>query len=156
MLVVPLRWTYEIRRVHYSQCMRDKYDYLGMDWNTWKHDAMPMRDSLKELELYKLVNPNREPFVLVNKTFRTDGSGTVDIKPATDLKIINMTAIDGYSLFDWRVVIEQAAEVHTVSTSLIYLLELWQIPGHIYVRHPDEANHRNYEYLLSKIHYLHN
>lgn len=154
-LVVPLRWTYEITRVEYLHCMRNKYDYVGMDWTRWKENAMPLRDALPELELYKKVNPTDEPFVLVNKNFRTNGSGVVDIKPATDLKVIHMSAIPGYSLFDWRHVIERAAEVHTVSTSIIYLLELWEIPAHIYVRRPDEPDHRNYDYLLSKIHYLH-
>jgi hypothetical protein len=63
--------------------------------------------------------------------------------------------MEGYSLFDWAAVMEQAVEIHTVSTSIIYLLELLHLRAHIYIRRPDERSHSYYDYLLEQKHILH-
>jgi hypothetical protein len=153
--VVPLRWTYEILKVPYRHCMRSKYDYLSMDYHIWKKHAMWERDPDREQMLEDTINPGGEPFNLVNRTFKTDGSGWVDIQVNNGLPNIEMRQVDGFSLFDWTGLILKAREFHTVSTSSLYMVEVLRRPTHFYLRAPVETTHRNYDYLLSKIHRLH-
>ena len=58
------------------------------------------------------------------------------------MKIVNLAYIEGFTLLDWGKVIESASEIHTVSTSLIYMIEvLYKKPMqniHIYQRPIDK------------------
>lgn len=163
-LVIPIRWSYQILKVPMTQCMTSKYDLFNLDWKAWKLGGVWERDKEKEQELLKLVNPSGYRFNLINKHFRSDGSGVARINVNNGLMNVNMMAIPGFSLFDWAGVIEAAHEVHTVSTSILYIVEILQRPTHFYVRRPAdrrdrgtrEIDHRNTKHLLSKIHYLHN
>jgi hypothetical protein len=93
----------------------------------------------------------------VNKYFGSFSQLEADIQANTDLPIIEMRTIPGYSLFDWAAVIEKADQVHTVSTSIIYILEqleLGQKPIHLYLRKPIEQDFRNVDYILTSNYYL--
>jgi hypothetical protein len=154
--IIPIRFADQIQRVPYQFCMRSKYDMYQLDWKTW-NQTMYCRNMEKELQLFDLVvsNPD-EPFCLVNRNFTSVGNKAVQIKPDSGLQIVEMQEYSGYSLFDWSLVIEKATEIHTVSTSIIYLLELLDLKckdPHIYIRRPDESNHKNYDYILRKHHY---
>ena len=68
-----------------------------------------------------------------------------------------MRSIPGFSLFDWSLVIEKATEIHTVGTSINYLIELLEIEGKevvLYKRLPDENHYENYDYILEKHSYI--
>lgn len=154
--VIPLRF----QDSPLSECMKLKYLYFGMDWRKWKEEAMWDRNFEKEISLYEKLNPTGEPFNLVNYRFGTDdrtnqvAAHSIQYPlPQNGLKNIMMDLQPGYSLFDWATIIELAATVRTISTSIIYLFELLEIGAneiHIYIRRPFENSHKNYEYLLSK------
>lgn len=148
--VIPLRWSVEICKVPYKDCMKSKYLMFKKDWETWKENAMFTRDHDKEQELYDKVVKS-DSYKVVNRYFRTDSARAVNI-PCTGVDM----PLQGYSLFDWAKVLENAEEIHTVSTSIIYLLELLQLKAkkvYIYKRSPDEKNHDNYSYILKSHNY---
>jgi hypothetical protein len=61
-----------------------------------------------------------------------------------------MRQIEGFSLFDWAKVLEGAKEIHTVSTSVLYILDLLETgPVHVYVRAPNEKDHSFYDYIFT-------
>lgn len=156
MLIVPIRFSDSIMKVPYSDCMKSKYMLFDMDWKYWKEYAMWRRNSSKEIQLAKDlgIQPN-EKFVLVNNTFKNDCSGKINI-PIEGGRIIEMKPTPGYSLFDWAYVISIASEIHTVSSSIIYLLEMLKLKANnisIYIRRPQEDNHDNYSYLLQRHNY---
>jgi hypothetical protein len=149
--LLPLRWTYEILKVGMDQCMTSKYDFLHMDWKIWRN-ATFVRDEKKEQELFeKLGIKQGEEYTLINRNFGTQPVRTANI-PNQPGKIVEMKAIEGFGLFDWAKVIENATEIHTVSTSIVYLLELLELKcePHIYIRRPIEHNHSNYQHLMTK------
>lgn len=156
--ITPLRWSYEITNVPFKDCMKSKYGMYSLDWRQWKDLAQWNRDETKEMELFNIVNPTNQPFNLSNKYFRCDSSGhiaRINIpSTAFRLPIIEMKTIEGYSIFDWALVMEKASQIHTVSTSIIYLLEILKLRAHIYIRRPDERSHANYDYLLEQSHNL--
>lgn len=153
--LIPIRWTYETMKVPFKDCMRSKYDFYKMDWTTWRQGTFE-RDEEKENELFGLLGLKEgEPYTLVNRQFRTGGTGRAYIPTAG--KVIEMSIMPNFSIFDWVKVIENATEIHTVSTSIIYLMEMLELKArkiHIYIRRPDEQNHDNYKYIMTRHQYI--
>ena len=145
---VPIRFSDTIQGVPYKYVMRAKYDMMGMNWEEWTKRAKWVRDLEKESQLKNLVGAVGE-YTLVNNNFHGKHMKRTGIKTEG---CVEMRYVDGYSLFDWAGVIEAAKDIHTVSTSIVYLMEILQlncVPS-IYIRHPQESNHDNYKYLLKK------
>ena len=143
---IPIRWSYEILKVHFRNCMRSKYDLYNKDWTKWR-ELMFIRDKKKEDELRKIVGAEGK-YTLINDRFKSSQIGKVNI----GVKGIIMRDVPGYSLFDWTGIIEDASEIHTVSTSICYIMELVDLNcvPNIYLRKPDECNHDNYDYLMTR------
>lgn len=156
--VLPIRWADSITRVPYKECMRSKYDMYGLDWTTWK-DFTFKKDTDKAMKLFYEVLGllDDEPFRLINKRFTSNESKSVNILKSEQIKNIEMTSISGFSLFDWHLVIEKATEIHTVGTSINYLIELLDINSkevNLYKRLPDENHFHNYDYILKRHKYI--
>lgn len=150
--MLPFRWADTLLQVPYSQCMRAKYDLYGLEWQTWKDKAMWLRDGLKELELNALLGKPKD-YNLVNKTFGSDSQLKADIR----VDGIEIKNIGSFSLFNWRQLIQGATEIHTVSTSIIYMLEMLDLKAkevHLYPRRPIEQDFRNIDYILQKHKYI--
>lgn len=155
--VLPLRWNVEILGVPYNDCMKSKYDLVGMDWRDWREGAMWERDEKKENELYNWYNEKwteGKEYRLLNLTYGSEGRMQIDI-PIMQGDVI-MHPKTKYSIFDWATVLENAKEIHTVSTSLFYLLELLDLkcPLHLYPR-PTDPKFKHINYLFTKPYILH-
>jgi hypothetical protein len=157
--VLPLRFSDSLCGTPYKDCMKTKYWLFDKVWQYWKLRAMWVRDHQKEADLFYNVLglKDDEKYRLINLNYK----GNKKIQPSPEIvssmENIYMETIPGYSLFDWAMVIERATEIRTVSTSIIYLLELLnigEIPVHIFVREPDEKDHSYYDYLLTKPNYI--
>lgn len=152
-LISPIRWSDQVMKVPYREVMRAKYDMYGLDWRDWKAGAKWKRDTKREQALMKHLGIKKgDSYNLINKTFRSDAGGKVNIRVTG----IEMTAMPGYSLFDWAAVIENAAEIHAVSSSILYLLEMLDLkqPLHLYAR-PDDRKFEHVNYLFTKPYILH-
>lgn len=157
---IPLRW----QDVPLKECMKNKYGYFGYDWNEWKEKSHIKRDLGKEYQLARDLGIKfGEKYNLINNSFgctkdgKVAGPGSHQISSMfwenTIGKNVDFKIIEGYSMFDWCAVIENATNIYTVSTSSLYLFELLDMQAesiHLYLRKPFEKNHDNYSYLLSK------
>lgn len=157
--VMPFRYTDYLVGVKYKDCMKSKYMYIVNDWETWKDKAEIKFDTKKAIFLFNVLGiKHGEKFTLINRKFRSDFSGEADIVMDLEERNIEMTPIEGFTLMDWYLVIMAASSIHTVGTSIIYLLELLNLkketPIHIYLREPDESNYENYEYIMKKHSYI--
>lgn len=144
--VIPIRFGDTMMKVPYANCMRAKYDMYGMDFRTWKHNSMWQRDAAKETELFERLNCNGK-YRLINRVF----GSTSQYRAKIPYDGIEMTTIRGFSLFDWAMVAEQAHDIHTVSTSLFYVLEMLNLNCdeiRMYPRKPLEYDFRNIQYLI--------
>lgn len=159
-LNMPIRFSAEIMKVKYKDVMRAKYDMYDLDWCKWKEQGMFRRNHEKEQQLHHALVPRENgcyiPYNLINCNFRSNGSGKIKIDPKNGLHNVYINFQEGYSLFDYSYLIENATEIHTVSTSIIYVLELLtlDVPIHIYKRTPDENNHDNYSYIFESHNYI--
>lgn len=162
--VVPLRWNVQLMNVPYTECMSSKYSLFGWDWREWKEGAMWNRSKAKEEELhsyqyidFKMRTTGQDGYAVVNTTYGSDAKLSV-VLPSNynGLPTIELKPIERFSLFDWAGILEGATVIHTVSTSIIYILEMLDIkcPIHIYKREPIEKNHDNYSYILQSHNYI--
>lgn len=155
-LNIPIRFADSIMKVPYTECMKAKYMMYNLDWRNWKDNAIYQRNEAKENVLYHYLNPDNEPYNLVNNIFGSQSQLRTNITVNNDFQNIDMKTIAGYSLFDWSLLIERATNIHTVSTSIIYLLELLQLQAkeiHIYPRYP-ETHLKNVDYILTSHNYI--
>ena len=151
--IIPIRWADSIMKVGYEHWMRSKYDMYGMDYREWKEHAMWVRDEDKETELVKM-HSNNVP-ILVNSTFGSD-CNLKSIVP-TIKGAINMRVIHGYSLFDWAGVFQRCNQIHSVNTSIIYLLDQLELNAtdvHLYQRAIKSQTHKGVDYLINKHNYI--
>lgn len=157
--VIPLRFADGILKLPFTECMKSKYLYFGKDWNDWRKCTWA-RDTVKENELfYNLLGlKDGEEYTLINQTFRSNSTGKVNIHASGASKKVFLKAIPGFTLLDWGKVIENASSIHTVSTAILYMLELMTLKAkdiHLYCRRPDERDFKNVDYLFSKRYRLH-
>jgi hypothetical protein len=123
-----------------QDCMEAKYKLFEADPELWRTLSFD-RNKEKENELKQYLNIKPEDkFIFINNNFAgPEYNYKVDIKLDTDLKIIYQEYIDGFTLLDWSGVLEQAKEIHTVSTSLFFVIEALNLENtllHLYPRKP--------------------
>lgn len=136
---LPIRWSDTIQKVPYAKVMRAKYDIYRKNYLSWK--AKWVRDEVKEDALMGKLGIKSGEYVLKNVHF---SQGEIKIEKYG----VMMREIPGFSLFDWAKVIEGAKEIHTVSTSVLFLIaQLKTGPVYVYLRDGDK-DHRNYAYLF--------
>jgi hypothetical protein len=149
---IPIRWADQILKLPYEQCMRAKYDLYDLDFTTWRNTTFK-RDKLRENRLRDIVGAHGE-YNLVNQYYGSESQ----LRKAINLDghVINMRTIPGFSIFDWAGICEGASEIHAVSSSILYILELLDLnmPLHLYPRSSD-LKYRQVEYLFTKPYILH-
>lgn len=156
-MVIPLRWSVELCNVAYKDCMKSKYMLLNKDWREWKNFEF-VRDYKAEQQLMNHLGiENGEKYNIINPFFT--GQNIEIYFPfgnvGNNYRNIIMQTIPGYTLIDWSSVLINAEEIHTVGTSINYLIEMLgehftNTPIHLYPRRPIEQDFRNYDYILSK------
>lgn len=108
----------------------DWYNYMKIERNLAKEYALFKKLGLSEGEEYALVNRNYYPWEGYHQTIAATGDfpatkdkvGNFRIK--TNIKIVNMSRVDGYTVLDWMLVLGCATEVWTMDTCIILLMEV--------------------------------
>jgi hypothetical protein len=110
-----------------ESALRSKFKILGLTADGWQDHFLLHRDNKKEELLFstELGLSTKEDYVLVNYLYGSPPT-TVrkDIPLDSDLRIVEITMKEGYSMFDWSKVIENASEIYCVDTSLFYLIDI--------------------------------
>ena len=151
--VLPLRWADEICKLDYTHCMKAKYMMYGNNWQDWRNLSWARDYSQEDRLYYNVLGLNEEPFNLINCNFGTGFSNTVDIVVENGIKNVYMKNIPEFTLMDWSKVIEKAKTIHTVGSSINYLIEILEISAEeicLFIRHPIETDFSYYDYILTK------
>jgi hypothetical protein len=159
---LPLRFSDQIFRnlkPHDSSASRywmtDKYTVLGLDhslWTTIKLDRnREKEEKLKEIVLSQI---DGKEYDFCNSFYQNSLNINLDLenKVKEGIPLISMSKIDGYSMVDWSGVIENARKIHTVSTSLLYMIQAIYKEGkeyHLYPRLPEKGFYTVEEFLPS-------
>ena len=111
--------------------MSGKYNSIGLDWSDWRDYIKWTRYIEKENKLFYdvLGLQDGQEYVLVNRTFATRPYlHFFEHIPNTEehygCKVVELSILDGYSLFDWFKVFYHAKEIHMIETSVNFFLEV--------------------------------
>lgn len=136
---LPLRWANQILRGYdkndhhdFENMMLDKYRLAGLDTELWKQIKL-FFDPKKATQLMADLGLNdRSTYFLVNEYSQ---AGKIKIEIDNDLiQRIDMREIPGYTLCDWFFVMFFANEIHTVSTSIIFMLQaIEHLKAHVFI-----------------------
>jgi hypothetical protein len=126
------------------EIMLAKYQILNLVWYDWADYFNPIRNFEKEDELFKKLNlTDGEKYIFRSTNIlhppRTQRLKTIPL--TTNMKIIDMDFINGFTLFDWLKVVENAEEIHVIDSSISFLIEKYQIKAKkmcLYSRSPIE------------------
>lgn len=111
---------------HELKIFQSKYKMCEIDYNDWDTYFNFERNQEKENKLfYELLGLNDDSeYCLVSKNQGTPPNYAKHIiNYDGNLKIINMDFIDGFTLFDWCKVIENASEIYTIDSSINWIIE---------------------------------
>lgn len=155
--IIPYRFASELQGLPLTSCMKAKYSLYHHDWKMWRQLRF-QRYKDKEIRLAELIGALGD-YILVNRFYGEVARG-MQITPELPegKKIIEMRTIPRYTLIDWCTVIENATEIHTASTSLLYILEILtlEMPIHFYKRGLwGEMAYEHSDYIFTKPYILH-
>ena len=158
-IILPLRWSKEfMKSTSYKDTMRNKYLMFGFDLEKWR-DLTWIRHRWKEDKLMRHLGIEKgEKYNLINKNYYSFENKSVKVEIKNDYKNIEMGFVEGFTLIDWGAVIENATEIHTVNTSILYLMEKYDLKAkeiHYYSRGNNGIDFKNVDYLFSKKYILH-
>jgi hypothetical protein len=141
-----------------NQHMRYKYESIGLPMKIWRSIKIT-RDYDSENKLMDIIGLKKgEKFNLINEYYSNKKISNMEVSISNDYKNIYMSKVNGFNMFDWMGVIEQAESIHTVHTSLQYILDV--MPNitnnlHIYLRSGIYEPHSYYNYLFEKKYIYH-
>jgi hypothetical protein len=141
-----------------NQHMRYKYESIQMPMSFWRSIKIT-RDYDSENKLIAILGiKSGEKFNLINTNY--SNRIVLNMKPLINngYRNIHMSKIDGFNIFDWMGVIERAESIHTVHTSLQYILDV--MPSitdqlNIYLRSGIYEPHSYYDYIFEKKYIYH-
>lgn len=110
-----------------KKIMTAKYFRYDIDFTDWIDYFSFERNYEKENMLFKKLT-FEEPFVLINKKFGSPPNfaiknGVEKTIINKNLRIVEMDFVEHFTLFDWCTILEKAEEIHSVDTSINYLIE---------------------------------
>jgi hypothetical protein len=124
-LIVPLKYSNELKGVSVKHKMKSKYDLWNMPINKWQ-EANWKRDKKSENKLFHSILrlKDGEKYNLVCEFLNRDFSKRINIETGNDLKNVYVEKISNFTLLDWSKIIENATTIHTAPNALIYWIEL--------------------------------
>jgi len=152
-IIIPMRWSKEYYASPLKDTMLNKYKMVGIkleEWrkltwlrHRWREDLLKEVLGIKKGEKYNLINCNYYSFE--NKAIK------LNIK--NNLKNIEMRFIPIFNLLDWASIIEDAENIYSVNTSILFLLETLNLKAkevRLYSRDVKGDDFIQTEYLRSK------
>jgi len=106
--------------------LESKFKILGTTHSNWQQDFSFNRDQQKEDKLFYdvLGLKDEDNYLFCNMWYGSPPNQVLKDEINIDRgDVINMSFVDGYTIFDWCKVIENAKEIHCVDTGLFYIIE---------------------------------
>ena len=131
---------------HPNDIMTSKYDGINIDWKDWSSYIKYERNYEREDYISNLLGvvPG-EPFIITNSYYGMNKTMTGLVKQLPkdyDGKKVEMNHnIPGSKIFDWCWIFENAEEIHTVDTSILYVIETLNTLASKLIVHPRHYIH---------------
>jgi hypothetical protein len=135
--------------------MEAKYVTAGISISNYMDYIDISRNQEKEQSLYNLLVGGTTEYRLVNDMFATPEEGTLqtlkmNVERSSKIKNIEMSILDGYSLFDWIKIIQNASEIYTTDSAIMFLIEKYKCKASEFVCYSRRPNSSEIDYLFKK------
>lgn len=128
-----------------------KYDFCNVDYSDWKDYFNFKRNDERENSLIEKVGVDiTKPYNLINNNCGTypNYGKREDLVPDNDYQNVYMDFYEGVNLFDWVKIFENAKEIHTVETSIYYILEKLNLEDvYIYAKPTPQNRANDFSYM---------
>ena len=137
---------------HYPdvKIMASKYRMMGMDYSDWSDHFTFKRNYEKEDDLFynKLGLSDTDEYCLMLRNYGSPPNFLkFPINYEGDLKVIELDFYDGFTLFDWCKVIENASELQLIDSSINYIIDKLELKTDklsLYTRRPNNFSEIDY------------
>lgn len=137
-----------------TRIMSAKYGLVEIDHTDWANYFKFNRNIEKENKLYyEVLNLNDDSeYVYVNDIVTTNivKTGRLSNKEYPYQVVFN-DIIEGYNLFDWIKVWENAKEIHSIPTALCFILDVIDTEAKIFYYPHDERQYKDVEDIFTKV-----
>lgn len=137
-----------------TRIMSSKYGLVGIDHLDWNNYFKFNRNIERENELYYNVLNLKDDsnYVYVNDIVTTDivKTGKLSNKKF-DHQVISNQIIDGFTLFDWIKVWENAKEIHSIPTALCFIVDVINTNAKIFYYPHDERQYKDVIDIFGKV-----
>jgi len=128
-----------------------KYDFCNVDYSDWKDYFNFKRNDKRENSLIEKVGVDiTKPYNLINNNCGTypNYGKREDLVPDNDYQNVYMDFYEDVNLFDWVKIFENAKEIHTVETSIYYILEKLNLENvYIYAKPTPQNRANDFSYM---------
>lgn len=122
----PEAW-WQKNKTRFNSFVEAKYELLCMDVQIKKNLLEWNRNKEREEELFAKV-VTTEPYALVH--CESDYGGAIE--PETELPIVLFQPTGNHTVFDWLKVVENAAEIHCIDSSLCNFTDMVKTTGKLF------------------------
>lgn len=140
-----------------AEVMESKFKLIGVTSEHWQDFFEFRRNAVKEKLLIETLGiKESEDFILENRCYSTteyNGKISHKFNKQSNCKSIELRRIHGFSIFDWCGVFERAKEIHSVNTSINFILEKIDCTDQLFMyKRPEEDSQQfiKEEYLFKK------
>ena len=127
-----------------TRIMSAKFGLAGLDHKDWAKQFKFNRNREKERELYHDVLGIKEDYVYVNDITHTDLRKTSSLAKAKyDYPVIENRVVDGFTLLDWTMVLQNAKEIHTVPTAVCFMVDVIDTDAEVFYYPNSERQYKD-------------
>ena len=127
-----------------TRIMSAKFGLAGLDHKDWAKYFKFNRNREKERELYHDVLGIKEDYVYVNDITHTDLRKTSSLAKAKyDYPVIENQIVDGFTLLDWTLVLQNAKEIHTVPTAVCFMVDVIDTEAEVFYYPNSERQYKD-------------
>ena len=127
-----------------TRIMSAKFGLAGLDHKDWAKYFKFNRNREKERELYHDVLGIKEDYVYVNDITHTDLRKTSSLAKAKyDYPVIENQIVDGFTLLDWTMVLQNAKEIHTVPTAVCFMVDVIDTDAEVFYYPNSERQYKD-------------
>jgi hypothetical protein len=135
------------------ETMKSKYNLIHTDWTDWASYFKFKRDHDKENELYYRVlglkDDSDYAFSMKYMGSPNGYSTALNLPVKSSKRIVYLDYLDGFSLFDWCKVLENASEIHVEGSSIVYVAEILKLRANVLELYSRDS-HRHFNGLFKK------
>ena len=127
-----------------TRIMSAKFGLAGLDHKDWANYFKFTRNKEKERELYHDVLGIKGDYVYVNDITHTDLRKTSSLATQKyDYPVIENRIVDGFTLLDWTMVLENAKEIHTVPTAVCFIVDVIDTDAQVFYYPNSERQYKD-------------